>query len=78
MERKEVKTTPESKKRFLKCTNCGHREEIDFETGLGLVLLLSEAEIEKTKHGKDYEFLAHGCLECTNLSEISNVRILTE
>lgn len=79
MEKKKEKTNLESKQIFLTCTNCGHKEEVDFTTGLGLVLLLSEAEIEKTKRGKDYEFLAHGCLDCKeDLSKLSNVRILTE
>lgn len=79
MRRKEKKTNQESKKRFLICTSCGNMEEIDFETGVALALLLNDNEIKKVKDGRDYKFLAEGCLECRKeLSKISNVKILEE
>lgn len=54
-------------------------EEIDFETGVALALLLNDNEIKKVKDGRDYKFLAEGCLECRKeLSKISNVKILEE
>jgi len=79
MEKKEVKTILENKKISLKCTFCEHEKEIDFATGFALALLISEADMEKVKNNKNYQFLVDGCQKCKKDSNsFSNVRILAE